>query len=495
MEGVPRRTPKILILALDIGSSSTRTALFDEKARLVTDTEARREYAVQYSSDGGAELSPFLLRKAARSCLRETLHARRSSRLSSTPIAGVGASAFWHSLLGLDRGGRPLTPIFTWADSRCASDALRLRKQFDERKIHAATGCMLRASYWPAKLRWLRRTNRQLFRKIARWVSPADWIFHEIFGAEASSHSMASGTGLYDRRTKSWHEDLLAACDLRIEKLDPIMDSPFPTSFSGLQGSQVFPPLGDGAAGNLGCGADTHGRIAINLGTSAAVRMMENALTAPTAVPFGLFRYDVDRERSVMGGATSNAGNLRRWCQRELRIDGTKKNILSRSASANDALAVLPFWVAERAPTWPENLQGTLVGLTQSTDAAQIYRATTCAVFYRLADILALIEKNRSHASEIIVSGGAAHASATLSLLADALRRDIWISPESEASLRGAAVNVLEKLGYQDRPWRKGKLVRHDERLAEKHRGRRARQAALESVLSDNAKAAGASGT
>jgi sugar (pentulose or hexulose) kinase len=70
-----------------------------------------------------------------------------------------------------------------------------------------------------------------------------------------------------------------------------------------------------------------------------------------------------------------------------------------------------------------------------------------------------------------------------LSLLADALGRDIWVSPESEASLRGAAVNVLEKLGYQDRPWPKGKLVRHNRRFAEKHRARRARQAELESIL------------
>jgi sugar (pentulose or hexulose) kinase len=189
-----------------------------------------------------------------------------------------------------------------------------------------------------------------------------------------------------------------------------------------------------------------------------------------------------------MGGATSNAGNLRRWCEREIRIDGTEKNVLSRSAAANDTLTVLPFWVAERAPTWPENLRGSLVGLTQSTHGAEIFRATTCAVFYRLAEILTLIEKSRSSAKEIIVSGGATHSTATLSLLADALGRDIWISRESEASLRGAAVNVLERLGYQDRAWPKGKLVRHDRRLAEKHRARRARQAALESVLSENVK-------
>ena len=400
-----RRAPESLVLAIDIGSSSTRSALFDDKARMASGTDARREYAVQYSAEGRAELSPSRLRQAARDCVRETLQAHRASRLRKVPVVGVGGSAFWHSLLGLDANNRPLTPIFTWADSRCARDAIQLREQFDERNIHGETGCMLRASFWPAKLFWLRRTNRKLFRKVARWVSPADWIFEEVFGTAASSPSMASGTGLYDLRTKRWHEDLRQACEIGIEKLAVISEAPQrATLFPGLREAQVFTAVGDGAAGNLGCGADGGGRIAINLGTSAAVRIMEGPRTTRTPIPFGLFRYAVDSERTVMGGAISNAGNLRRWCARELRILENEENALSRKAAAADALTVLPFWIAERAPTWPEKLRGTIVGLTQSTDSAEIFRATTTAVFYRLAEILALLEKSRGRAREIIVS-------------------------------------------------------------------------------------------
>ena len=485
-----RRAPENLVLAIDIGSSSTRSALFDEKCRLVPGTDERREYAVRYSANGGAELSDAELRRATRSCVRKTLQAHRASRLRKVPIRGVGGSAFWHSLLGLDKKGRPLTPIFTWADSRCARDAMQLREQFDERKIHAETGCMLRASFWPAKLRWLRRTNQPLFRKVAHWVSPADWIFDQIFGPGGSSYSMASGTGLCDLRTKAWHEELLAACNIDSEKLGRITEAPrITTALEGLNRAQIFAPIGDGAAGNLGCGADTAGRVAINLGTSAAVRLMEDARTARSAVPLGLFRYVVDAERVVIGGAISNAGNLRRWCERELRLGGNEEKVLSRSAAADGPLTVLPFWVAERAPTWPENLRGAIIGLTQSTDGAEIFRATTCAVFYRLADILALIEAKRKPAKQIIVSGGAVHSAATVSLLADALGRDIWVSREGEASLRGAAYYVLEKLGVRPERGAKSKRVRHDRRLAQKHRARRARQAALEALLLENADA------
>lgn len=479
---------KILVLVLDIGSSSTRSALFDEKARLITGTDSRREYAVCYSNDGGAELSPTRLLRAARSCLRETLQAHRSSGFHNVPIAAVGGSAFWHSLLGLDRHGQPLTPVFTWADSRCAGEAARLRKQFDERRIHAETGCMLRASYWPAKLRWLHRTDRRLFRKVAGWISPADWIFQELFGSAGSSPSMASATGLYNLRRQHWHTELQQACEIDSKQLSSILETRRSArSPAALRDAPVFAPIGDGAASNLGCGADGDEQVAINLGTSAAVRIIEKRTKDQPTTPFGLFRYRVDSERTLMGGAISNAGNLRGWCTRELRIAGSEEKALDRRAAADDALTVLPFWVAERAPTWPENLRGTIAGFTQSTDAAEIFRATACATFYRLAEILSLIEERNGRAKEIIVSGGAARSRAVLFLLADALGRDLSVAA-TESSLRGAACFILEQLGKTPPPAARSKTVRHDRRLAEKHRGRRARQAALESLSSEQVK-------
>jgi gluconokinase len=183
----------------------------------------------------------------------------------------------------------------------------------------------------------------------------------------------------------------------------------------------------------------------------------------------------------------SNAGNLRRWCLRELRLserDSDAEKILSRNAAASDTLTVLPFWVSERAPTWPENLRGAIIGLNQASSASQLLRATTCAVFYRLGEILDLVESAAGRSKEVIVSGGILHSRASLRLLADALGRDLRVSSEPEASLRGAAVYVLEKLGREVAPLRKGNIVRHDRVLAKEHRIRRERQVALEKLLS-----------
>jgi gluconokinase len=464
----------VLVLALDIGSSSTRTSLFDRRGRAVGGTGARRKYSLQYTADGGAELSPIALHKAVRACFRETLPSSRAKK----QVVAVGGSAFWHGLLGLDRKDRPVTPVFTWADSRCATDAARLRREFDEREVHAQTGCMLRASFWPAKLRWLRRTNRRVFRTVHRWVSPADWIFEQVFGATGTSHSMASATGLYDQRTRGWHATLCEACEINPSQLDSITSH---SQRGGVAGAEVFSPIGDGAAGNLGSDATGAGRVAINIGTSAAVRMLRRDTAR---VPFGLFGYTLDRDRFVIGGAVSNAGNLHQWCMRQLRVHVTEAKALSRVAAAKDSLNVLPFWVGERAPSWPENLPGAIVGLTQSSDGAEILRATTTATFYRLAGILELLERKAGRAKEIVVSGGILRSRESLRILADALGRDISVSAEAEASLRGAAIYVLEKLGAQPAPLPKPRLIRHDRALAANHRVRRERQARLESQLS-----------
>ena len=166
-----------LILALDIGTSSTRTALFDSTGQRLIPTTAQETYPLITSADGAAELDPQAVLLALRKCLEQTFATyRNDAKLRGRTVAGIGVSCFWHSLIGTDSRGTPLTPIITWADARCRTDAAELREEFSEKTIHGRTGCMLRASFWPAKLAWLRRSQPQLFKKVRRWMSPAEWL-------------------------------------------------------------------------------------------------------------------------------------------------------------------------------------------------------------------------------------------------------------------------------------------------------------------------------
>jgi gluconokinase len=464
--------PDPVVLAIDIGTSSVRSALLDGKGWVKRQSRASEKYRVRHSAERGAELDPRVLLRAARKCLSQT------RCLTKRPIAAIAGSGFWHSLLGLDRDGQPLTPIFTWAEARCAEDAARLREKLDEREIQQRTGCMLRASFWPAKLLWLRRTQRPLFRRVIRWVSPAEWIFEQIFDVRACSHSMASGTGLYNFARRDWDEELLEICGLTRSQLNVLRDD------VQADGVSVFSAIGDGAASNLGSGASSQGIVAINVGTSAAVRSIPSRDSPP---PFGLFRFVVDQKRSLLGGAVSNAGNLRAWCLRELRLPNDERSlekILRRPSAASLALTILPFWVSERAPTWPEHLDGVIHGLIQTSSAADLLHAATAAVCHRLAEILNQLENAIGRAKRIVVSGGIQQSPASLQILADSLGRDLDVCADQEASLRGAAVHALEQLGAKIPRPKFGKRIRHRPAQAIQAREQRARQEDFENLLS-----------
>ncbi len=481
------------VLALDIGTSSTRSAIYDDKGRRRLETTAQFSYPLLTAPDGQAELDPAAIEDAVERAFQKTLAAWRKTK-SPAPIAAIGISCFWHSLLGLDAQGRPLTPIYTWADSRCRHDAELLRKNPGETAIHARTGCMARASFWPAKLLWLHRTQPRLFKSVVRWVSPAEWIQERWCGRSTASLSMASGTGLLDGRALRWHRPLLRRCGLAENRLNPISDAPIKISgahskrFSELAEVPWYPAVGDGAASNLGSGAISPGIAAINVGTSAALRVVVAGKPAAhqSLAPFGLFAYRVDGHRRLLGGAVSNAGNLRAWALRELNLPdnpATLEKLLRARTEPVEGLTLLPFWMAERAPTWPEELPSAVIGMTQATTALDLLQSLQEATYHRLAQIAEAVEQAALRKLAFIVSGGIQHSPDALQRLANVLGRPVYASDEPEASLRGAACFVLEQLGLHPAAPQTGKAIRPKPSSARAYAQARERQVRLEASL------------
>ena len=444
-----------LVLAIDLGTSSTRTAFFDSEGRRLLHTTAQQTYPLLTSADGMAELEPGALLGAVKMCIAESLRLRRSdAALKGLTIAGIGVSCFWHSMIGCSAKGEAITRVITWADSRCREDAAALRKQFDEKETHARTGCMMRASFWPAKLRWFKRVEERLNSRVAQWMSPAEWLQLQLAGGANCAIGMATGTGLFNPSTFTWDAPLLKASGISEKHLRPLSDAP--TIVTGtlaqeqpeLKGVPWFPGIGDGAASNLGSGATRPGLAAINVGTSAAIRVMREGKEA--RAPFGLFCYRVDASRTLVGGAVSNAGNLRAWCMRELRlIDGPEiETAMAARPEPAHGLVVLPFWTAERAPTWNEDATGAIHGIRQSTTALDLLQAVTEATYHRIARISDLLLAGEKTPPKLIVSGGIQKSPAALQRLSNVLGQTLYPNDEPEASLRGAAIYALEKLGY-----------------------------------------------
>jgi gluconokinase len=440
-----------VILAIDVGTSSARAALYDESGRPVEGRFHRVRYEPVVTPDGGVEHDPRRLLEAVATCVDAVL---AGSRLPE--IAGVGVATFWHGLLGFDRAGQPLTPLYMWADTRSAGDATLLREALDEAALHARTGCHLHASYWPAKLRWLARERPDEVARVARWGSFGEYLELSLFGEAATSICMASATGLFDQERLGWDVEALAAAELDDSRLFPLCERrdgrrgfrpAWGTRWPALRGRPWFPAIGDGAAGNVGSDCVDTTRVALNLGTSAALRV---ATAAPVAPPLGLWRYRLDRRLALVGGALSEGGNVYAWCRDVLRLPDEAELEATLAMGPPDAhgLTVLPFLAGERAPGWRGDRRAAIAGLGLDTTAVEILRAALEAVALRLAIVYDLLRPLAAPRHDVVASGGAvAHSRAWAQTLADALGHPVALSREQEATSRGVALLTLEALG------------------------------------------------
>lgn len=451
-----------LVLALDLGTSSLRAILFDREGRGVQETEEQLRYPLRTTADGGAEVDAPPLFDLLVRCIDGAL-ARAGD--AAAEIVAVGATGFWHSLLGLDGGGEPLTPVLFWADTRAAEAARALGREVDAAALLARTGCRPHSSYWPAKLRWLRQTEPEVFGRVARWVSFAEYAALRLHGAEqmAVSVSMASGTGLLDVQRVTWDQPILDELGIDASRLSPLIDvgpavpgstliAPFAARWPALADIPWYPALGDGACANVGSGAIGPGRIALTLGTSGAMRLVLPAPPgAPLIFPEELWAYRLDREHAVIGGALSNGGNLLRWTRELLGAPVEGRAMAAAAAMAPDAhgLTLLPFVAGERAPGWHDRSAGVVAGLTLATRPEHLLRAALEAVGLRFSRIYDALRPLAAADHEIVANGGAIVNNLTwLGIIADALGHSLLaLPPEDEATARGAALMALVAAG------------------------------------------------
>ena len=436
-----------LVLALDIGTSGLRVFLFDARGRPILRCIAHADRPVRTSADGEATVDADERVRAACGAIDAVL---ASAGRRAGDVAAVAASTFWHSLVGVDASGRPTTRVLTWADTRARGAAAALRREVDPLALHARTGCVLHASYLPAKLRWLREHEADAYARTRWWMSLGEYLYLRILGARRAGHGMASATGLYDQRARRWDRPLLSHLVLAEDTLSPIDDAPltgmlpaFARRWPALTAVKWVPAIGDGACSNVGAGAIGRDTAALFLGTSGAMRVVY-ATDDPPIVPGG-WTYHLDASRVVAGGALSNGGNVLAWVARtfpDVDVPGA-----IRHASAGPLIA-LPLLAGDRSPSWNDAARAAVAGIGLGTTAEDIARAMVEGVAYRVARLWDVTSRAMPGIDRVIATGGTLLALPWLiQLFADAIDRPLLMSLAGEGSARGAAIAALERIG------------------------------------------------
>jgi len=433
------------VLALDLGTSSVRALVFDERGGAVPGVLARRRTDLQVDDHGKAELDPDEVVAAVGECLDEL-----AGKGALDAVGHVAISCAWHSVIAVDAAGRRLTGALTWADTRAARLLGEVRRRADLDRLHAATGARPHTLYWTVKLPWL---AAEITPAPAAYLGLAEHVTGALLGDPSASPSMASGTGLLDLAAVDWHPEALAVAGVDRDALPALAGHGW-TGRLEPEGARRWPTLaeaawhpvtGDGAASNVGAGCVTPDRVAINVGTSAAIRAVHRPEQAGP-LHHDLWRYLVDDRRLVTGAAYSGAGNLYAWLRDVLALpdEARVEAELATVPPGASGVVVMPYHAGSRPPLDLAAGSGVIAGISLATTPVEILAATLEAVCYRLAAGFEALAATLPVKPEVIASGGAVVASPWWQqTLADVLGRPVRVVDEPEASARGAALLAL----------------------------------------------------
>ncbi|MBA2729755.1 MAG: gluconokinase [Euzebyaceae bacterium] len=456
----PSGTP--VIVGLDLGTTTAKAVAYDEHSRVWADVS--REYPLHTPRPGYAEQDPGTVCDAALDVVTKAVAQVRSA---GGALSGVALSAAMHSLLALDENGAPLTPALTYADSRAAAEASRLRHDPAGIRLGQRTGTPLHPMSPLAKLLWFREHDRVTFDRATSWVSLKELLLRRLCGETVVDHSLASASGLFNLRERNWDADALRLTSVDAGQLSrPV---PTTTVLTGLDPAEarrcdlpadlrVVVGAADGCLANLGVGATAEGIAACTIGTSGAVRV---ATTTPDTDPHGrLFTYALTDDRWIVGGPISNGGLVLRWLRDAVLTDLTDaargagvdpyERMTAMAAdvpAGSEGLLFLPYLTGERAPDWNASARGALLGLTLRHGRGHLIRSAMEGVLLQLRAVVEAMGALQVSPSAFRATGGFTDSPLWLQMMADVFRREIGVPDRAEGTALGAALLGMVALG------------------------------------------------
>ncbi|MBE3599528.1 MAG: gluconokinase [Limnochordaceae bacterium] len=452
-----------LFAAVDMGSSGVRSLVVDGDARPVG--EAAVEVPVETAEPGQAEVSPDAIWGGVLGTLRRALEQARATRPGAR-LEGIGLSSALFTLLGVDAGGQPVTPVYTWMDRRAAPEVATYRHDPVARGLYRRTGCPLHALHPLAKVRWLRRTRPESFERAARWISAKEYVLSRWFGRYVVDVSIASSTGYFNILTHDWDDEALAFAGLRRSQLSDPVDAAFAltgmdpaiASYLGIDpATPVAAGAGDGMLAHVASGGTGLSVFSSTVGTSGAVRVLHDR---PLLDPLQrTWCYCLDRQWWVAGGAINNGGVVLQWLRR-LLVQGTSPDgnrglsyqefdrLAASVPPGSRGLVFVPLLTGERSPGWNDRASGVVAGLRIDHGPAEWARAAMEGVTYRMLQVYRALVELTGAEGELRASGGYTRSETWLQMQADVFGRPVTALELREASALGAAIAAMKAVGF-----------------------------------------------
>ncbi|NLA70516.1 MAG: glycerol kinase GlpK [Clostridiales bacterium] len=447
------------IMALDQGTTSSRTIIYDKSSKVIS--VAQQEFEQIFPHEGWVEHDPMQIWSTQMATAQKAL---LQANLTYRDIATIGITNQRETTVVWDKHtGKPIYNAIVWQCRRTASYADDLKAQ--ETMIREKTGLLADPYFSGTKLAWIldnvegarekAEAGDLLFGTIECWL-----IWKMTGGKEhVSDYSNACRTMLFNINTLEWDDELLALLNIPKCMLPrPVECSEYygetipelfgqPISITGAAGDQQAALFGE-CCFNDGEVKSTYGTgnfLLLNTGDKPV--FSQNGLL--TTIAWGLngkVSYALEGSVFVCGAAIQ-------WLRDELGF--MKKSSLSekmaKSVDCTEGVYVVPAFTGLGAPYWDPNARGAIYGITRGTNKNHIARATLEALAYQNQDLLHAMEADIGRKIEVLkVDGGAALNDLLMQMQADISNVCISRASSIESTSLGAAYLAGLKVGYYE---------------------------------------------
>ena len=442
------------LLALDQGTSSSRSIVFDAQGRIVA--MAQRELRQIYPQPGWVEHDPKDIWATQLATAKEAL---AKAGLRADQIASIGITNQRETTLLWNRlTGEPVYNAIVWQDRRAEPTCAALRERGLEPTFRTKTGLILDAYFSGTKLKWLLDTvpgaRAAAQRGELAFGTVDTWLMWQLTGGEvhATDVTNASRTLLLDVHDNTWDDELLALLDVPRELLPAVHPSShvFGSTKAELLGASI--PIG-GVAGDQqsalfgqacfksGLAKNTYGTGCFMLmQTGEKFQSSTNGLITTSAA------QPTTTPEFALEGSVFIGGAVVQWLRDGLRAIKGSGEVQSLAESVPDSGGVMfvPAFTGLGAPYWQADARGAIVGLTRGSTVAHIARAALESIAFQSAALLAAMSRDAIAAggapvAELRVDGGACVNDLLMQFQADLLGIPVVRPQVIETTALGAA--------------------------------------------------------
>ena len=478
------------LLAIDMGSSSCKAVVYALDGRILGET--CHSYTPEVPAPSWAELPADIFWQAFRHVTRIL-----AGTVTSDPIEALGISSHGETFVAVDDRNQPLSPAILNMDNRAITQAGRLNKTFDPKRIFEITGLVVHPMYPLPKILWVREHRPECFATAQRFLPVPSYLLARLGLPPCVDYSLASRFLAFDVRRKTWSDEILAACDFDIDRFP----KPVPAgTVAGQLTSQVATDLGlpsgtpvvvgghDQPCAALGMGVVEPGRVSASLGTyECLLAASREPLISETAYAANLNTYCHVVPDCYVTLAYFPSGIMLEWFLRLLRndrheadhsVDRACSAWESRAPAGPSGLLIAPHLLGTCNPDFDPRASGVIAGVRPATSAADVYKGILEGVACEFATMAELLQRVTGTFRDVYITGGGCRSKLGLELRAALSGCRLHHTSSSDAVCLGTAILAGVGAGkYRDIPRTIEQLVHvvhtvdPDSAVADEYRG------------------------